>query len=413
MSVFTYKAQKEGRIVSGTLHAGSKDEVIRILNSRNITVISVKKNFFSIISGGTKLRSQEMVNFFSSISAMDKVGIDILKSMELMKDEIAPTANLRFVCGKIYSNIMNGDAFSVACKKASKSFTDDFVGLMAIAEKTGKFSSVFDEIVDYIKWTADISSRSKKAIRGPIATLIFMLILTIVMSTVALPKIIDFLKYFNMEPPLYTVALIVFATFVKTYWPAIVAFVVLTPIVTTLIGKAFVPFAIKRDRIKLFIPIFGSLNLKIDTSRFIAFFSLMYNSGAEMLDIIYGVSKVVKNKYLEDRIIVIHQKVLNGSTAFRAIDEEEVFPIMFRRMMSICEVTGEAGPVLENVRQFYDKETKETIDNIIGIIKPTMTVLLGGFLLWMGSAMLGPIYTNIGNFGNSDSGKSNSKDENS
>ena len=72
---------------------------------------------------------------------------------------------------------------------------------------------------------------------------------------------------------------------------------------------------------------------------------------------------------------------------------------MFRKMMAICETTGEVGPVLENVRYFYDKETAETTDKVVGTIKPVTTILLGGVIAWMGVGMLGPIYSNIGSMG--------------
>jgi type IV pilus assembly protein PilC len=346
-----------------------------------------------------KLSHREMIYFFNSISAMDKVGISILSIMELMKDEIAITDNLKSICSAIYKDLSGGSSFSIACKRSSPSFTDDYVGLISIAERTGRFSNVFDELVEYLKWIYDISDKSKKAFRGPAVTMIFMMTLSVVMSIVSLPKIIDFLKYFNMEPPFYTKALIVFSSFLRDFWPFLFMIAILTPIATSVLGLLFNQFAITRDRIKLTVPIFGSLLLKIDTSRFIAFFTLMYNSGAEMLDIIEGVSRVVKNKYISNRIMIIHQKVTDGSTIFRAVDEEKIFPPMFRKMLAVCEATGEVGPVLQNVRFFYDKETKDTIEKVIGIIKPTMTILLGGMLMWIGVSMLGPIYANIANLG--------------
>ena len=97
------------------------------------------------------------------------------------------------------------------------------------------------------------------------------------------------------------------------------------------------------------------------------------------------------------KIMVMRQKIKDGMTIFNAINQEKTFPKMFRKMIAICEATGEIGSVLENVRYFYDVETKDTTEKVIGLIKPTTTIITGILVAWMGSAMLGPIYSNIGN----------------
>ena len=68
-------------------------------------------------------------------------------------------------------------------------------------------------------------------------------------------------------------------------------------------------------------------------------------------------------------------------------------------MIAICENTGEVGDVLNNVKYFYDQETKDTTEKIVGLIKPITLIVLGGMIAWMGAAMLGPVYMNIANLG--------------
>ena len=46
-----------------------------------------------------------------------------------------------------------------------------------------------------------------------------------------------------------------------------------------------------------------------------------------------------------------------------------------------------------------DTEVKDTTEKVVSMIKPTTTIILGLLVAWMGSAMLGPIYTNIGSIG--------------
>ena len=395
MQSFAYKVKKNERFLKGTITSFNRESAEELLTKTGCEIIYLKKQFFTL-EIDNKLSKKELISFFSSMASMDKVGIDVLHALELMKNEVAGSLTLKQICEKIYFSVAGGMPLSQACEKASKSFTHDFVGLIAVAEKTGKYASTFEEIVAYIKWDYDVKLRAKKAVRGPLATLAFVVAIILGLSTVLLPKITDFIKYFGMETPLYTRMLMSFSEFIRNEWyVALLTFIFLFISIKSLKFLS-TNFAIKFDKFKLKIPLFGQMILKIDTSRFITFFSVMYKNGADIVEIMNSISKIVANKYLGHRIEVMSKKIEDGETIFNAIEKEKVFPQMFRKMIAICEATGEVGPILENVRYFYDTEVKDTTEKVVGMLKPITTIFLGIVVAWMGMAMMGPIYANIG-----------------
>ncbi|MBQ7552365.1 MAG: type II secretion system F family protein [Rickettsiales bacterium] len=400
MPVFKYTVVKADTTISkGKMNAPTKDYANDILQSSGYQVLSLKREWLTLTPTTNKLSRQELITFFSSISSMDRVGVDMLRSLEMMKDDIASGGGLKNVSEKIYFFVANGDSLSTACKKASPSFTDDYIGLIAIAENTGNFAKIFDEIVDFIKYNYEVNQRTKSAVRGPLGTLVMTIGIIVAMSIIVLPKITTFLDDMGVKIPWYTLALIKFATFITNYWQigiGVIAGVVIGIKVASIFNKTFM---IAVDRLKLKIPIFGDLLLKLDVSRFISFFTLMYNSGADIINIIQSVSKTLSNKYLGYRIEQMQYKILDGLSIFQSINSEKVFPSMFRRLFSICEATGEIGAVLYNIKFFYDNETKETTEKVIGLIKPFLTIVLGGVVLWMALGMMMPIYSNMGNLG--------------
>ena len=398
MANFVYRVIKNERRISGVISASNVEIAKELLIKCGCEVLYVKRQLLDF-QFAKKLTSKELINFFSSMASMDKVGIDVLHSLEIMKDDVAITRNLKQVCEKVYFSVAGGMSLSEACHKASGSFTHDFIGLIKIAEETGNYSKVFEQIVSYIKWSFEINERSKRLVRGPMMTIGMVIAMIIGMSTFMLPKMIEFIEHFNFDPPAYTLALISFANFIKANWNYILLCCIFVYVIVKSFSYISEDFACKVDMIKLKLPIFGELFVKLDTSRFISFFSLMYNSGSDIIDMLDSISKIVANRYFAKRIIRVKQQILDGSTIFEAINKEKVFPKMFRKMIAICETTGEVGPVLNNVKYFYDQETQETTDKIVGMIKPMTLIVLGGMIAWMGSAMLGPIYMNIGNLG--------------
>ncbi len=414
MEYFTYKVAKdvsingslERKIFTGKISSLSAEDAQEKLEKIGYEVIQVKKSFFNI-SCGYKLSQKEMINFFSSIAAIDRVGIDILYALEMIKNDVADNGNLKKVCEKIYFSVATGTPLSDACREASSSFTHDIIGLIKIAEQTGKFYKIFTEIIDYIKWNFDIKIRAKRAIRGPMFTFCFMIAIMITMSTVILPKIIDFISYFDTKIPIYTKALIAFSTFIKTKWFFILIFCLVIYICLKVLSLFNNEIGVKIDYLRLKIPLFGNLILKMDTSRFITFFSIMYKNNADVLEIMTSVSKIVTNRYFAKKILDIRDKISDGMTIFSSINQEQIFPTMFRKMMAICETTGEVEFILENVRYFYEAEVKEITDKFVGLIKPVTTIILGFMLAWMGLAMLTPIYSQIGSIGDMSAQNSN------
>lgn len=398
MANFSYKVIKNDRRIKGTITAPDIEMAKDLLKKCGCDVLSIQKQFFTFETSG-KLTQKELINFFSTIASMDRVGTNILQSLEMMKDDASIDYNLQHICEKIYFYVANGLSLSEACQKASGSFTHDYIGLIKIAESTGNYAKIFDQIVEYVKWSYEIKVRVKRAIRGPIATICFVVAMIIGLSEFILPKILDFINHFNIETPAYTLALVAFATFVKTKWMFIVGGVLSILLLIKLSTLFSEEFDCKVDKIKLKIPVFGQLMVKLDTSRFISFFSLMYNSGADIIETLDNVANIVVNRHFRSRILVIKQQIMDGSTIFEAINKEKVFPVMFRKMIAICENTGEVGDVLNNVKYFYDQETKDTTEKIVGLIKPITLIVLGGMIAWMGAAMLGPVYMNIANLG--------------
>ena len=130
MAIFNYKINKNNSFEIGQIEAENVELAKMLLTNTtaNVVILSITKQYFDFNKFfATKLTSKELINFFSSISAMDKVGIDILTAMKLMKEQIAITPNLKKVCSKIYDRISSGDKLSIACKLSSKSFTDDYI----------------------------------------------------------------------------------------------------------------------------------------------------------------------------------------------------------------------------------------------------------------------------------------------
>jgi type IV pilus assembly protein PilC len=66
-------------------------------------------------------------------------------------------------------------------------------------------------------------------------------------------------------------------------------------------------------------------------------------------------------------------------------------------MIRIGEDTGAMDTALSNVSYFYNREVKESIDKIEPVMMPVLTLILGGMMMWIMVAVLGPVYDAVAN----------------
>ena len=70
-------------------------------------------------------------------------------------------------------------------------------------------------------------------------------------------------------------------------------------------------------------------------------------------------------------------------------------PLLVIRMWKVGETTVGLDKALLNISYFYDRDIKDSIDKVKGMIQPVMTGVLGLLLGWVMMSVLGPVYDTI------------------
>ena len=124
---------------------------------------------------------------------------------------------------------------------------------------------------------------------------------------------------------------------------------------------------------------------------------MMYSSGITVLDALTISEDMVDNLVLEDSINKARASIAEGSQISESFESIGVFPSLIVRMIRVGEDTGAMDEALLNVSYFYNREVKESIEKLEPAMMPILTVLLGGIMLWIMLAVLGPVYDAVSN----------------
>ena len=324
MANFKYKAiNQDGKYVTGKIAADNPSELMSLLKSSEMELVSYRKERSrgTAIFGG--LKSTELVTIFIHLEQLDRAGVSIIDSIQDLK-ETADSSKIKNLMQELYESIKNGNLFSESLAKRPDIFKPTYIGLISMGEKTGNLSNSFLNIIEDIKWNIEIRRKTRKAIMGPLFGIILMFSVLGIMTAVVVPKVTGFLAAQSIGLPFLTVALISFSNFVQTYWFLIISTPIAIWALIKILGK-FPKLSIKIDYLKLKVPIFGPIITKIESAKFCQFFSMTFKSGLGVLECLDSSSVTLKNKAINGAISFVRQQVSDGQSLSGSISATKFF----------------------------------------------------------------------------------------
>jgi type IV pilus assembly protein PilC len=122
---------------------------------------------------------------------------------------------------------------------------------------------------------------------------------------------------------------------------------------------------------------------------------MMYSSGLTVLDALKISERLMNNSVLAKSVVDARNHIEDGDLISESFKQVNMFPPLVIRMLKVGENTGALDEALNNVSYFYNREVRETVDKMEAAITPVITIVLGAVMLWIMSAVLGPIYDSL------------------
>ena len=387
-----------GKVRSDTMVASNPMELEKRLGSMGFDLLSFKEQSKASKSLLQKksISRRELINFTFHIEQLTKSGVPLLDSLKDIRDSIE-YGNFTDVLQTVIDDIEGGKTFSLALTEHPNIFDKVYVTLVRVGEETGNLSEVLRDLAESIMWQDELASHTKKIMIYPaIVTTVVIAVVSFLMIYL-MPQLLPFIKNIGTEIPLHTKILLGVSNAFVEYWYLIFTLPVVVFAAVVLTARSNVAVRYFIDGFKLKIWLIGPLAAKIKLARFANYFAMMYSSGITVLDAL-GISEdMVDNLVLEDSIKKARNSIAEGSQISESFERIGVFPSMIVRMLKVGEDTGAMDDALLNVSYFYNREVKESIDKLEPAMVPVLTIVLGGLMMWIMLAVLGPVYDAVSN----------------
>jgi len=399
MPRFNYRARNlAGQSVGGVMLADNEEQLAVTLRGMDQYLVAARpEKAWSAIYITRPVKLREIINFTVHMSTSIGAGIPILQALEDVEQQ---TTNKRMqrAIRDITENLRGGSSYSDALARHPVVFGDVYVSMVRAGEASGTLDQVLERLVDFLEWQYALASEIRRASIYPAAVLVAVLALIGVLLGFVFPRILPVINSLKVPLPFITRAVIAAGDVVRFGWFWILLGLAGLFALVRLLGASEGGRLII-DAVKLRIPVFGGLVEKICLSRFAHHLGLLLRTGVDITQSLSITAQVVGNAVIAQAVSEVREKVMQGGSLWRSLQETGAFPPLIVRMVFVGENTGTVDRSLEKVTAFYDREIPATVKKMFAIMEPLIIVILAGLVLMVALAIFVPLYDALGKVG--------------
>jgi len=390
MAVYKYKAlNNKGKTITGVIDADStqearvklREEDVFITDLFETTAVQEKKSSANIVLFA-RIRPIEISVMTRQISTLLNAGIPLVEALSAVIDQI-DNKGLQKIMSQVRESVREGMSFADALSRHPRAFSHLMVNMIRSGESSGSLEIVLLRLADFLEQQVELKRKVTSALIYPTVTISIALIVLLFLLVYVVPSVTQIFADMKQALPLPTAILIAISRFTQNYW-----WLFLLLIIAIFSGiKAYTRTddgRIHFDRLKLKLPLFGSLVRKIAITRFSRTLGTLLKNGVPLMNALEIVKNVVGNKILEQTIDDARTHIGEGSTIHDPLKRSGVFPPIVIHMIFVGEKSGTLEDMLNKVADMTDNEINSTINTLTSLLEPIMIVglaLVVGFIV--------------------------------
>ncbi|MFU6373849.1 GspF family T2SS innner membrane protein variant XcpS [Metapseudomonas otitidis] len=397
MAAFEYIAlDARGRQQKGVLEADSARQVRQLLRERQLAPLEVK---------ATRTREQavggQRFGFARGLSARDLALVTrqlaTLVQAALPIEEALRAAAAQSTSSRIQSmllavraKVLEGHSLAGSLREFPAAFPELYRATVSAGEHAGHLGPVLEQLADYTEQRQQSRQKIQLALLYPVILMCASLGIVGFLLGFVVPDVVRVFIDSGQTLPLLTRGLIALSDLVKHWgWLAILLLVA---------GITAIRLALRQEAarhrwhgILLRVPLLGRLVRATDTARFASTLAILTRSGVPLVEALGIAAEVIANRVIRAEVVLAAQKVREGGSLTRALEQTGQFPPMMLHMVASGERSGELDQMLARTARNQESDLAAQIALLVGLFEPFMLVFMGAVVLVIVLAILLPI----------------------
>jgi general secretion pathway protein F len=399
MPVYEYRALNgTGRPVKGIVDADSSKAARLKLRRSGIYPIELREEAgargdrrdIELLRAFRRIKLTETAIMVRQLSTLLSAGLPLVESLSAIIEQVS-NQSLKRIITQVRERVNEGSSLADAFAQHPRVFSPLFVNMTRAGERSGALEIVLERLADFTEKQVAFRQKIWAAMVYPILmTLIGVGVLGFLMGYV-IPTVTQIFADLKQTLPLPTLILISVSDSLRRFWWAGL-------VAVTLIGVGLNRYSrteagrVLFDRLKLKVPIFGPLGLKVAIARFSRTLAILLKSGVPVLTSLDIVKAVVNNRVLQQAIEEARHNIREGQDIAPPLRRSRLFPPLATHMIAIGEKSGKLEDMLLRVSETFETEVEATVQGLTSLIEPLMILLMGAVVGFIALSILLPIF---------------------
>ncbi|GAB2598044.1 phytochrome sensor protein [Paractinoplanes abujensis] len=397
--VYRYSSiDSAGHRAKGTVEAPNETAAGHLLKQRGETPLELVETGKGLsmeikLPGlGNRVKLKDLAVFSRQFATMTASGMSLLRSLAILEEQCA-SPPLKRALGEVRTDVAGGASLSGSMAKHDRIFPRLVIAMVRAGETGGMIDRALEQVAETLEKDTALRGKIKSAMTYPAIVLSFTFVLIAAVLIFIVPIFEDMFKNLGGELPAVTQFLVDASN--NMYWigPSVLAVGITTAILYRRQHRSSADFRLKVDKIKVRLPVFGSLFRKLAMSRFSRNLGLLLNVGVPVMQALTVVGETTGNEVINVAMKDVQAAVRDGQPMSSALRHHTIFPTMVTQMIEVGEESGQISQMLDKVADFYDREVDSAAESLTASIEPIMVLVMGAIVGGMVICLYMPMFT--------------------
>ncbi len=383
MARFKYKAvNADGEVVEGVLEAGSREQVIERLKGEGNVPIRADEMAPEASSGprrslriSRKVTSKDITMLTRQLATLLRAKLPIDRALAILRD-MAPDGPVRSLVDDTLESVRGGATMADTIAKHEGLFPSYFVGMVRAGEAGGALDTVFTRLADTLARAENLRESVKSALTYPAIVLLMALGSLVVLFIYVIPEFRPLFEQAGGAIPLSTQVIFWVSDAAGAY--GVWALVILLLVLLAIRADSQRPEGrLRWDAWLLGLPLLGDLIVKVEVSRFARVLAMLLSNGVSMLNALSIAVETTANRAVGQRLSGLGARISKGEALAGALSQAGLFPNLAVQLIHAGEESGELEDMLFQVAEIFDGEVERSIQRMLSLLVPAVTIGLG------------------------------------
>lgn len=403
MARFHFRAVSgAGDLVEGEIEAESQAQVVQQLRGQGHLLLSadpvvagtgggssLMRRLRQPLFGTRRVGRRDVAIMTRELATLLDSGLTLDQSLRLMIDLVEGEA-ARQLLSEILDAVHGGSSLADALVAHEQVFSRAYVSMVRAGEAGGSLNEVLARLAQHLDQAEVLSEQVRSAMVYPVLLLMMAGLSVVILLTVVLPQFSTLFESAEAELPLLTRMIIASGEFVQRAWWLIgLGLLGITVYIRRKLRQPASRAVI--DRFLLRVPLVGELLVKLDVARFARTLGTLLANGVPLLTALSIVKETLANSALREAVETASAGVKEGQGLAAPLERTGRFPKLALHLAGVGEKSGRLEPMLTKVAEIYDREVQSTIERLMTLLVPALTITLGVIIAGIIGAILAAI----------------------